>query len=174
MSWRSVKRIMMKSRIPRCTSALWCTGVKDCSSLLKLFWLSLARHFLIKCLFSGREISVGQSPSHGVQTTRSKISPRHHVILESETRQVMKTWATFSLQVRCDVKMTLMTTTLLFYFKHLCSFYPALNATVAVQRLKARPTHPDVNQSTSVVNQVLNPEPVSSQPGETLVSDTIF
>ncbi|XP_051737973.1 spindle and centriole-associated protein 1 isoform X1 [Ctenopharyngodon idella] len=42
----------------------------------------------------------------------------------------------------------------------------ALNATVAVQRLKARPTHPDVNQSTSVVNQVLNPEPVSSQPGK--------
>lgn len=40
----------------------------------------------------------------------------------------------------------------------------ALNATVAVQRLKARQTHPDVNQSTSLVNQVLNPEPVSSQP----------
>lgn len=40
----------------------------------------------------------------------------------------------------------------------------ALNATVAVQRVKARQTHPDVNQSTSLVNQVLNPEPVSSQP----------
>ncbi|XP_067291429.1 spindle and centriole-associated protein 1 isoform X2 [Pseudorasbora parva] len=40
----------------------------------------------------------------------------------------------------------------------------ALNATVAVQRLKVRQTHPDVNQSTSLVNQVLNPEPDSSQP----------
>uniref|UniRef100_A0A673G180 Spindle and centriole-associated protein 1 n=1 Tax=Sinocyclocheilus rhinocerous TaxID=307959 RepID=A0A673G180_9TELE len=41
----------------------------------------------------------------------------------------------------------------------------ALNATVAVQRLKSRQTCPDVNQSTSLVNQVLNPEPASSQPG---------
>jgi len=62
----------------------------------------------------------------------------------------------------------------LFYFKHLYSFSPPLNATVAVQRLKARQTHPDVNQSSSLVNQVLNPEPVSSQPGRTLLSDTLF
>uniref|UniRef100_A0A672RSN1 Spindle and centriole-associated protein 1 n=1 Tax=Sinocyclocheilus grahami TaxID=75366 RepID=A0A672RSN1_SINGR len=41
----------------------------------------------------------------------------------------------------------------------------ALNATVAVQRLKSRQTHSDVNQSISLVNQVLNPEPASSQPG---------
>uniref|UniRef100_A0A8C2Q6J6 Spindle and centriole-associated protein 1 n=1 Tax=Cyprinus carpio TaxID=7962 RepID=A0A8C2Q6J6_CYPCA len=41
----------------------------------------------------------------------------------------------------------------------------ALNATVAVQRLKSRQTCPDVNQSTSLANQVLNPEPASSQPG---------
>ncbi|KTF81276.1 hypothetical protein cypCar_00040472, partial [Cyprinus carpio] len=41
----------------------------------------------------------------------------------------------------------------------------ALNATVAVQRLKSRQTHSDVNQSNSLVNQVLNPEPASSQPG---------
>ncbi|KAF4095857.1 hypothetical protein G5714_023460 [Onychostoma macrolepis] len=40
----------------------------------------------------------------------------------------------------------------------------ALNATVAVQRLKSRQTYPDVNQSTSLVNQVLNPEPACSQP----------
>ncbi|XP_077100774.1 spindle and centriole-associated protein 1 isoform X2 [Siphateles boraxobius] len=42
----------------------------------------------------------------------------------------------------------------------------ALNATVAVERVKARQNHPDVNQSTSLVNQVLNPEPVFSQPGK--------
>ncbi|XP_026109167.1 spindle and centriole-associated protein 1-like isoform X1 [Carassius auratus] len=41
----------------------------------------------------------------------------------------------------------------------------ALNATVAVQRLNSRQNYPDVNQSSSVVNQVLNPEPASSQPG---------
>uniref|UniRef100_A0A671RPA0 Spindle and centriole-associated protein 1 n=1 Tax=Sinocyclocheilus anshuiensis TaxID=1608454 RepID=A0A671RPA0_9TELE len=41
----------------------------------------------------------------------------------------------------------------------------ALNATVAVQHLKSRQTHSDVNQSNSLVNQVLNPEPASSQPG---------
>lgn len=41
----------------------------------------------------------------------------------------------------------------------------ALNATVAVHRLKSRQTCPDVNQSTSLVNQVLNPELSSSQPG---------
>ncbi|KAL1248663.1 hypothetical protein QQF64_021981 [Cirrhinus molitorella] len=43
--------------------------------------------------------------------------------------------------------------------------HAALNATVAVERLKSRQTHPDVNQSTSIINQVLNPEPASSQPG---------
>lgn len=49
--------------------------------------------------------------------------------------------------------------------KYLCFFCPALNATVAVQRLKSRQTYPDVNQSTSLVNQVLNPELASSQSG---------
>ncbi|XP_050954666.1 spindle and centriole-associated protein 1 [Labeo rohita] len=43
--------------------------------------------------------------------------------------------------------------------------HAALNATVAVERIKSRQSHPDVNQSTSLVNQVLNPEPASSQPG---------
>ncbi|KAK2870064.1 hypothetical protein Q8A67_024456 [Cirrhinus molitorella] len=43
--------------------------------------------------------------------------------------------------------------------------HAALNATVAVEHLKSRQTHPDVNQSTSIINQVLNPEPASSQPG---------
>ncbi|XP_073687174.1 spindle and centriole-associated protein 1 [Garra rufa] len=43
--------------------------------------------------------------------------------------------------------------------------HAALNATVAVQRLKSRQTLPDESQSISLVNQVLNPEPASSQPG---------
>ncbi|XP_043082909.1 spindle and centriole-associated protein 1 isoform X2 [Puntigrus tetrazona] len=41
----------------------------------------------------------------------------------------------------------------------------ALNATVAVQRLKSRQTCPDVNQSASLDNQVLNSETASCQPG---------
>lgn len=43
--------------------------------------------------------------------------------------------------------------------------HAALNATVAVEQLKSRQTHPGVNQSTSFVDQFLNPEPASSQHG---------
>ncbi|XP_066502249.1 spindle and centriole-associated protein 1 isoform X2 [Hoplias malabaricus] len=41
----------------------------------------------------------------------------------------------------------------------------ALNATVAVERLKSRQSQSDTSQSTNVVTQVLNPEPVSSRSG---------
>uniref|UniRef100_A0A4W4HDW2 Spindle and centriole-associated protein 1 n=1 Tax=Electrophorus electricus TaxID=8005 RepID=A0A4W4HDW2_ELEEL len=41
----------------------------------------------------------------------------------------------------------------------------ALNATVAVQRLKTRQAHPDLSQSSTLVNQVLNPDAGPSQSG---------
>ncbi len=69
----------------------------------------------------------------------------------------------FFMSLQVNVKMNLFNLKNIYIY--LCFFCPALNATVAVQRLKSRQTYPDVNQSTSLVNQVLNPEPASSQPG---------